>query len=116
MYAYSFVSTTLMVSFTYSYYLTTILTWFFNIISASIHDNIKYFETIHADQVKHTIVKRGLKESNHPYNKIKEINFSALGQDFRVILTPKRGVLHPKFKAYSVDGDGKETTIHLGNN
>lgn len=36
-----------------------------------------------------------------------------MGRDFRLILTPKRGVLHSKFKAYSVDGDGNETSVHL---
>lgn len=65
----------------------------------------------------HSVVKRGLKESDHPYNRIKEVSFKTLGRDFRLILTPKFGhtnVLHSKFKAYSVDGDGKETTVHVG--
>ncbi|XP_017778197.1 PREDICTED: ADAM 17-like protease isoform X1 [Nicrophorus vespilloides] len=80
---------------------------------AAIHKNLKYYETFHADKLTHKIVKRGLKESDHPFNKIKEVNFDALGRNFRVILTPKRGVLHSNFKAYTVDGDGKETTVHL---
>lgn len=80
---------------------------------ASVHKNLKYFETIHADKLKHKIVKRGLKESSHPFNKIKEVEFSALGQNFKLVLSPKREVIHSKFKAYSVDADGKETTIHL---
>lgn len=39
-----------------------------------------------------------------------------MGRDFRLILTPRRGhsnVLHSKFKAYSVDADGRETTVHV---
>lgn len=63
--------------------------------------------------MKHTIVKRGLKESNHPFNKIKEVEFKTLGRNFRLILSPKRTVLHSKFKAYAVNADGKETTVHL---
>lgn len=74
---------------------------------------MKYFETIHANDLKHTIIKRGLKESYHPYNKINEVEFKTLGRNFRLILSPKRTVLHSKFKAYSVDGEGKETTVHL---
>lgn len=81
--------------------------------NAVISKNLRYYETIHADYFEHRIVKRGLQESSHPYNRIKEVNFKTLGRDFRLILTPKRGVLHSKFKAYSVDGDGKETTVHL---
>lgn len=55
-----------------------------------------------------------MQESNHPFNKIKEITFETLGRDFRLIVSPKRNVLHSKFKAFTVDGDGKETSVHLG--
>ncbi|KAJ3667122.1 hypothetical protein Zmor_002528 [Zophobas morio] len=79
----------------------------------SIYKNLKHFETIHADDVIHTVVKRGTPEGDHPFNKIKEVNFNTHGRDFRLILTPKRSVLHSKFKAYSVDGNGKETTVHI---
>lgn len=77
------------------------------------HKNLKYFETIHADDLKHTIVKRGLKDSDHPFNKISEVEFNTLGRSFRLILSPKRSVLHSKFKAYAVNADGKETSVHL---
>mgnify|MGYP005985456177 CR=1 FL=1 len=80
----------------------------------SIYKNLKHFETIHADDVIHTVVKRGTPAGDHPFNKIKEVNFNTHGRDFRLILTPKRSVLHSKFKAYSVDGNGKETTVHIG--
>lgn len=83
-------------------------------VPGSIHKNLKYFETIHADDLVHTVVKKGLKESSHPFNKIKEVNFKALGRDFRLILTPKKEVLHSKFKAYTVDAEGKETAFHIG--
>lgn len=35
-------------------------------------------------------------------------------RDFRMILTPKQGVLHSKFEAISVDGDGNEKPIAVG--
>jgi deoxyinosine 3'endonuclease (endonuclease V) len=35
-------------------------------------------------------------------------------RDFRLILTPKKDILHSKFKAYTVDGDGQETPIFVG--
>ncbi|RVE54308.1 hypothetical protein evm_001135 [Chilo suppressalis] len=79
----------------------------------SIHKNLKYFETIHTSSLQHHIVKRGAKLSTHPYNTIKELHFRTLGKDFRLILHPHSSVLHSNFKAYSVDGDGKETTVHV---
>lgn len=84
-------------------------------ISASLSRNLKYYETIHVDSFKHSIVKRGTQESNHPFNKIKEVSFQTLGRNFRLILAPKKNVLHSKFKAYSIDGNGKEVFIHFGN-
>lgn len=87
-----------------------------NIISGAIHKNLNYYETLHASELAHKVVKRGLQDSDHPFNKINEVSFRTLGRDFRLILTPKRGhsnVLHSKFKAYSVDADGKETTVHV---
>ena len=56
-------------------------------------------------------MKRGIKQSNHPYNSIKELSFSALGKDFRLILHPSKGILHHNFQSYSVDGDGVEKPI-----
>lgn len=75
---------------------------------------MKYFELLQTDQFTHNVVKRGTWESSHPFNKIKEIQFKTLGKDFRIFLTPKKELLHSKFKAYTVDADGKETSIHIG--
>lgn len=83
-------------------------------VAASIYENLKTFHTFHADDVVHTIVKRGIKQSDHPFNVIKEVQFKTLGKDFRLILTPRREVIHSKFKAYTVDGDGNETPFHVG--
>ncbi|KAK6627964.1 hypothetical protein RUM44_010446 [Polyplax serrata] len=75
--------------------------------------NLKSFHTFHADDVTHTIVKRGIKPSENPFNVIKEIKFSTLNKDFRLILAPRRDVIHSKFKAYTVDANGKETPFHV---
>ena len=48
--------------------------------------SLKHYDTLHSSQLGHSIVKRGAKESSHPYNSIKELSFSALGKDFRLIL------------------------------
>lgn len=62
----------------------------------------------------HKIIKRGAKQSNHPFNVIKEVQFKVLGRHFRIILHPQKEVLHSNFKAYSVDGDGNEKVVHFG--
>ncbi|XP_064090415.1 ADAM 17-like protease isoform X1 [Macrobrachium nipponense] len=77
------------------------------------HPNLRYYEIIDSSAFKHHIVKRGTSESNHRFNKIKEVQFSALGRDFRLILNPRKGLLHPLFKAYAIDGAGNEKVIHV---
>lgn len=73
--------------------------------------NLKYYEILHADTPKHKIVKRGIQDSYHPFNKIKEIEFDTLGRSFRLILNPSLTVLHPNFKAYVIDENGKENHV-----
>lgn len=51
-----------------------------SIVTGSIHENLKYFDTLHSSHISHTIVKRGVQESNHPFNKIKEVTFKTLGK------------------------------------
>lgn len=84
------------------------------LLSDSLHRTLKHYEIFHKDDVQHRIVKRGAKHSAHPYNVIKEVEFKTLGKNFRLILHPHRDVLHSKFKAYTVDGDGNETVVHFG--
>ncbi len=43
--------------------------------------------------------------STHKYNKIREVGFRVLGHDFRLVLSPKRGLLHSKFKAVEIVDD-----------
>lgn len=61
----------------------------------------------------HNIVKRGAKHSVNLHNKIREVEFTALGRKFKLILHPHRDVLHQNFKAYTVDSSGNETVVHL---
>ncbi|XP_063974850.1 ADAM 17-like protease isoform X1 [Diachasmimorpha longicaudata] len=82
-------------------------------LSNGLHRNLKYYETLHASHLHHMIVKRGAQHSSHPYNKINEVEFYAHGRHFRLILTPRREVIHSKFKAYEVSADGEEKTVHL---
>lgn len=83
------------------------------LVLGQLHKNVHYYETLHADDFTHKVVKRGTKHSSHPFNTIKEVEFKALGRNFRLILHPNREVLHHNFKAYSVDGNGKEKIIHF---
>ena len=65
------------------------------------------------DDLTHNIVKRGAKPSINLHNKIREVEFKALGKKFKLILHPHRDVLHQNFKAYQIDSDGNETIIHV---
>ncbi|CAL4212068.1 unnamed protein product [Meganyctiphanes norvegica] len=79
------------------------------------HPNLKYYEIIDSSAFSHQIVKRGLKDSSNRFNKIKEVTFDAMGRNFRLILNPRKGLLHPQFKAYAVDGEGNEKLIQVDN-
>lgn len=74
---------------------------------------MKYYETLHVDDLTHNIVKRGTNPSINLHNKIREVEFKALGKKFKLILHPHREVLHQNFKAYRVNSEGNETIIHL---
>ena len=80
---------------------------------SDLRKNLHYFEVLHSSQFGHNIVKRGAQPSDHPFNKIREVNFKALGRDFRLILSPKKGLLHPKFKAVEVDDDNVERPVRI---
>lgn len=80
---------------------------------AALTQNLKYYETLHATTATHKIVKRGLHDSQHPYNKIKEIEFATLGRNFRLILSPSHTILHPNFKAYVMDASGNENHVAI---
>lgn len=41
------------------------------------------------------------------------ISFQALGRDFRLILSPKKGLLHPKFRAVEIDEQEEERPIRI---
>jgi len=54
--------------------------------------------------------------STHKYNKIREVGFRVLGHDFRLVLSPKRGLLHSKFKAVEIvddEGSGNQTELRI---
>lgn len=94
---------------------TTKFTFFllFFFLLAQLQKNLKYYETLHVDDLTHTVVKRGTKPSINLHNKIREVEFKALGKKFKLILHPHRDVLHQNFKAYRVNSEGNETIIHL---
>lgn len=46
----------------------------------TIHKNLVHFETLHASKFSHNIVKRGVNDSPHPLNKVKEVSFTTLGR------------------------------------
>lgn len=77
------------------------------------HPSLQYYEVIDSSAFTHRIVKRNARESPHLDDDVKKVEFNALGRDFRLILNPRHGLLHPEFEAYSVDGAGNEKAIDI---
>ena len=68
-------------------------------ISSDLTDRVRHFETLSSSDLSHKIVKRGIDPNGvHKFNKIREVGFKTLGREFRLILSPKKGLLHPNFK------------------
>ncbi|XP_071744332.1 LOW QUALITY PROTEIN: ADAM 17-like protease [Lepeophtheirus salmonis] len=80
---------------------------------SDITKNLRHFEILSASDLSHSIVKRGLADSNHQYNKIKEVGFKALGREFRLLLSPKTGLLHKSFKAVEENEDGSFSNVYI---
>ncbi len=86
------------------------------VLAAAVTDlskNLRYYETLHKSDLSHSIVKRGANPSSHKFNQIREIDFKALGRNFRLILSPKKGLLSPNFKAVELDDEEKETFVPI---
>lgn len=63
--------------------------------------------------MNHRIVKRGTTNStvshdHHKYDRLKEIKFTALGREFRLILNEKRRIISSHFKVFSIKADGRK--------
>ena len=74
-------------------------------ISSDLSKRVRYFEKLSSSELSHRIVKRGADPGGtHKHNKIREVGFRTLGRDFRLILSPHKGLLHPNFKVISFPG------------
>ncbi len=52
--------------------------------------------------------------SPHRFNKIREVGFKALGREFRLLLSPKKGLLHKNFRAVEiVDDDDDQGAVNV---
>lgn len=74
---------------------------------------LRYYETLHAEELNHRLVKRGASFSYHPFNTIKEVDFKTLGKKFRLILNPHKDVVHENFQAYEVREEDSHTPVHI---
>lgn len=75
--------------------------------------NLQHYETLHAADISHRLVKRGATFSYNPYNTIKEVDFKTLGRRFRLILNPHKEVVHENFQAYEVAEGGIQKPVHV---
>lgn len=79
-------------------------------ICSDLSKRVRHFETLDSSELSHSIVKRGLDPlGTHKHNKIREVGFKTLGREFRLILSPKKGLLHPNFKAVEIEDTENNT-------
>lgn len=74
--------------------------------SDDIRKKLHSYEVLLKDDISHRIVKRAIDT-----NVIKELQFKALERDFRLMLTPRKGILSSHFRAYSLDASGKKELV-----
>ena len=78
-----------------------------------VNQNLNHYELLHKSQISQNIVKRGADESDHPFNHIRELEFTALGEKFRLILSVKKQLLSSHFRVVEVDEDDEESVHHV---
>ncbi|GFU62878.1 ADAM 17-like protease [Trichonephila clavipes] len=79
--------------------------------AASSHYQLKYYEILRPSDIGHKITKRGIHHSSHQFNVAKEVSFKALGREFRLMLNPAKGLLSSKFKAFTIDKNGRKRSM-----
>lgn len=86
---------------------------------ALVHDGpdidavLNHYELISSNHIKSRTVREA---KINPHYNVKEETFTAFGKNFRLILTPRRGILAHDFQAFVADGDGNRREIILNEN
>ncbi|GAB6020822.1 hypothetical protein CHUAL_003479 [Chamberlinius hualienensis] len=82
---------------------------------SAIDKNLKYYEVIRISDIDQSRVKRST-ENGHELNSLKEMQFQAFGREFRLMLTPRKGILSNQFRAFSLDADGNKVPVSVERN
>ena len=77
--------------------------------------SLKHFEFLHKKDVSHNVVKRGAERSENKFNHIRDVTLNALGQKFRLILSPQRGLFSGNFKVIFTQqtNSSKQLTVNI---
>ncbi|XP_038052085.1 ADAM 17-like protease [Patiria miniata] len=73
--------------------------------NASLHHVLKYWETLHKDDVKHHIVRRSVEDGE---NQERKVSLSMMGRQFDIRLAQQTNLFSQDFKAFVVDGQGNK--------
>ncbi|KAL5493308.1 hypothetical protein EMCRGX_G014466 [Ephydatia muelleri] len=68
------------------------------------------YERLQTSHLWHTVIRKGMPR---PEDNQRQLDFSALGRDFRLYLSPNRKIFHSHFKAVTVDGNNTEAPINV---
>ncbi|XP_071957678.1 ADAM 17-like protease isoform X2 [Antedon mediterranea] len=84
-------------------YFITICVFLLPRSQGSLHHVLHYYDTLHTDNIKHHVVKRG---ADHVDRHVRYITFTTLGKKFDMELRPSQTALSTNFKAYAIGDDG----------
>ena len=67
-------------------------------VLSDLYQSLRHFEFIHKNDVSHNVVKRGAERSENRFNHIRDVSLKALGQKFRLLLSPQRDLFSGNFE------------------
>ena len=71
---------------------------------------LRRYDRLQTSHLWHTVIRKGMPR---PEDNQRQLDFSALGRDFRLYLSPNRKIFHSHFKAVTVDSNNTEAPINV---
>ncbi|XP_074656602.1 ADAM 17-like protease [Tubulanus polymorphus] len=78
------------------------------LVLGNLYHSLHHYETLHINDVKHSIVKRSVE---NPSQQIKKIELSTQGREFKIFMSPNRNIFAAGFAAYTLDNSGQKKRV-----
>ncbi|CAG0917009.1 unnamed protein product [Notodromas monacha] len=98
------------------YRVVFVLVTVFCVVTGDLRENLRHFEVLHSSELSHERMKRDTDQRTptHPAGvPLKELSFKAMGKEFNLMLSPRRGVLDKDFEAAVMKEDGEEEPVYV---